>query len=130
MLEWGVFILTMISTYIAYLQLERTSPRSRSSKNNKTYIPTTSILLRSIFSKYPRSIFLLPIALFGGIKFPSVAVWVSIALVVFIFINQTPSKKADAFLGGIFFISSSCIGMWLRNFDIIRNNFEEIKVFS
>lgn len=134
MLEFGAFLLAIISTYIAYLQLKNTSPNQKPRKNNGSAhrhigIPSISFLLRSLFTKYPRSIFLIPLALFGGLKLPDIAIWASIVLVFLLYLKQTPSKKVDVLLGGVFFVSAACIGVWLRDFDIVRRFFEEIRIF-
>ena len=70
MLEYGTFILGIVSAWIAYLQLKNTFP-SRPAK--KIYlkhkgVPNRSFLLRSIFTKYPRIVFLIPLAFFFGIE--------------------------------------------------------------
>jgi hypothetical protein len=42
---------------------------------------------------------------------------------------QSRSKRLDVAIGGIFFISSACIGVWLREIELVRQVFEEIPIF-
>lgn len=133
MLELGTFVVAIVTAYIAYLQLKKTVPDKPGKRSSSTTrivgIPSISFLLRSIFTKYPRSIFLFPLALFAGLKIPDVAIYGSIAAVIIACLMQTPSKRLDVAIGGIFFISFACIGVWFREIELIREVFREFRIF-
>jgi membrane-associated HD superfamily phosphohydrolase len=133
MLEFASFVVAIFTAYIAYLQLKKTVPerpgRRSSSKTQIVGIPSISFLLRSIFTKYPRSIFLFPLALFAGLKIPDVAIYGSILAVAIGCFMQTRSKRLDVAIGGIFFISFVCIGVWFREIELVREIFREVRIF-
>ena len=133
MLEFGTFIVAVATAYIAYLQLKKTFPEKPGKRNTNTHrhkgIPSASFLLRSLFTKYPRIVFLLPFPFIAGLKFPDVAIIGSIAMVVFAYISQTRSKRLDVAIGGIFFISSACLGVWLREIELVRKLIKEVPIF-